>query len=401
MKGSILRWTTAIAATAVLAVPAATRAQTPPATAPQPPAASATADTQPVSPAEHIRLAKAAIENIPADSLKGKPKTQVAELKRHLSSLERAAAAPEAKAGAAATAATAGAAKAGPSWATEVAAIDKILTELTGNASPSGAAAATGPTGTAGASKDAAVALDATTSAKLLEVRTHVTAFAAAMSGTAPAANTAAPMAASPDAIAAANPPATSSAAPTATASAQPPATGSPQPPAPQPPTPSTPDPAVAGTTPQNPTPDATVDQEAAAKHLTAARDSLTQLTAMPAAAQLTGDARTQVQQLIANFNELITTKAEWRASYAKVDANLTALLGVERPDESPATPPAATPPAATPATPPTSPPTGTAGAVGTTGTTTASLDPALRAKLMEMRTHLVAFQKAAGGPGL
>jgi len=391
MKGSILRWTTAIAATAVLAVPAATFAQTPPATAPQPPAASATADTQPASPADHIRLAKAAIESIPADSLTAKPKAQVAALKRHLSSLERAAAAKDAKAGAAATAATAGAAKAGASWATEVAAIDKILTELTGNASTSGAAAPTGTAGTAGA---AAVALDPTTSAKLLEVRTHVTAFAAAMSGTAPAANTAAPMTPSPDAIAAANPPATSSAAPTATASAQPPATGSTQPPAPQPATPSTPDPAVAGTTPHS-TPDATVDQEAAAKHLTAARDSLTQLTQLPAAAQLTGDARTQVQQLIANFNELITTKAEWRASYAKVDANLTALLGVERPDESPATPPAATP-----ATPPTSPPTGTAGAVGTAGTTTVSLDPALRAKLMEMRTHLVAFQKAAGGAG-
>jgi hypothetical protein len=393
MKGSILRWTTAIAATAVLAVPAATFAQTPPATTPQPPAASATADTQAASPADHIRLAKAAIESIPADSLTAKPKAQVAALKRHLSSLERAAAAKDAKAGAAATAATAGAAKAGASWATEVAAIDKIVTELTGNASTPGAAA---PTGTAGA---AAVALDPTTSAKLAEVRTHVTAFAAAMSGTAPAANTAAPMTSSPDAMAAANPPATSSAAPTATASAQPPATGS-QPPAPQPATPSTPDPAVAGTTPQ-PTPDATVDQEAAAKHLTAARDALTQLTQLPAAAQLTGDARTQVQGLIANFNELITTKAEWRASYAKVDANLTALLGVERADESPATPPAATPPAATPATPPTSPPTGTAGAVGTGGTTTVNLDPALRAKLMEMRTHLVAFQKAAGGPGL
>ena len=34
-------------------------------------------------------------------------------------------------------------------------------------------------------------------------------------------------------------------------------------------------------------------------------------LTQLPAAAQLTGDARTQVSQLIANFNELITTQAE------------------------------------------------------------------------------------------
>jgi hypothetical protein len=120
------------------------------------------------------------------------------------------------------------------------------------------------------------------------------------------------------------------------------------------------------------------VDTDAIKRHLTAARESLSQLTQLPAAAQLTGDARTQVSQLISNFNELITTNTEWRASYTKVQANLNALVGDQRADESPA------------------PAAGAAGAVGTSGTT--ALDPALKAKLVEFRTHLMDFEKAAGG---
>jgi len=104
-------------------------------------------------------------------------------------------------------------------------------------------------------------------------------------------------------------------------------------------------------------------------------------MTQLPAAQQLTGENRTQVSQLIANFNELITTNAEWKASYAKVNTNVTALIGAETTDESPATPAA-----------------GTAGAVGTSGTTAASLDPAVKAKLVEFRTHLKEFERAAGG---
>jgi len=115
---------------------------------------------------------------------------------------------------------------------------------------------------------------------------------------------------------------------------------------------------------------------------LTAARESLSQLTQLPAAAQLTGDARTQVSQLISNFNELITTNTEWRASYAKVQANLNALVGDQRADESPAPAPAP----------------GAAGAVGTSGTT--GVDPTIKAKLVEFRTHLMDFEKAAGGGG-
>lgn len=118
---------------------------------------------------------------------------------------------------------------------------------------------------------------------------------------------------------------------------------------------------------------------EAARRHLSAARDTLSQLTQLPAASQLTGDARTQVSQLITNFNELITTNVDWRASFAKVTANLTALIGDQKADESAAAPAAGTP-----------------GAVGTSGTV--ALDPTIRAKLAEFRAHLIEFEQAAGG---
>src|ERR687892_601116 len=62
------------------------------------------------------------------------------------------------------------------------------------------------------------------------------------------------------------------------------------------------------------------LDPAAAKTHHSAARDTLRQLTSLPEAAKLQGDARTQVSQLISNFNELITTSANWRASYEKVD---------------------------------------------------------------------------------
>lgn len=131
------------------------------------------------------------------------------------------------------------------------------------------------------------------------------------------------------------------------------------------------------------------LDAAAAKTHLSAARDTLSQLTSLPEAAKLQGDARTHVSQVIANFNELITTQSEWRAAYAKVDANLTALLGPETPDAAVS---------------------GVTGAVGTAGTAGApppaapvpsgtQLDPAVRAKLVEFRKHLKEFEKAAVGP--
>lgn len=149
---------------------------------------------------------------------------------------------------------------------------------------------------------------------------------------------------------------------------AQPPA----QPPTSPPATTGAADPAA-----QPPAPAAQPDEQAAKQHLTAARNTLSEMTQLPAASQLTGDARTQVSQLITNFNELITTPMAWRASYEKVEANLNALLGSATSDESAART------------------TGTEGAVGTSGTV--AIDPAIKAKLIEFRDHLDKFEKAAG----
>jgi hypothetical protein len=149
----------------------------------------------------------------------------------------------------------------------------------------------------------------------------------------------------------------------------QPPATGT------QPPT-STSQPPATGAAQE---PAGQVDADAAKQHLTAARNSLSEMTQLPAASQLTGDARTQVSQLITNFNELITTKADWRTSFSKVETNLNALIGSATTDEAAART------------------SGTEGAVGTSGTVS-GLDPALKAKLVDFRNHLDKFEKAAGG---
>jgi hypothetical protein len=117
------------------------------------------------------------------------------------------------------------------------------------------------------------------------------------------------------------------------------------------------------------------VNQDLVKQQLTTARNTLSAVTQLPAAAQLNGEARTQVQQLISNFNELITTGADWRASYAKVESTLTTLLG-----------PAAPAPAS-----------GTTGAVGTSGTGI-TLDPAIRDMLVEFRTNLKQFERVASG---
>ncbi len=123
------------------------------------------------------------------------------------------------------------------------------------------------------------------------------------------------------------------------------------------------------------------VNQDLAKQHLTAARNVLNEITQLPAAAQLTGETRTQVQQLISNFNELITKDADWRASYAKVETTLSALLDANEP----------------------APGSGTAGAVGTSGTVTAppaKLDPAIRARLLALRKHLDNFEAVVDGGG-
>jgi hypothetical protein len=390
------------------------------------------------SPQEHLQKADAALNSIASASVSGKATAQIAQLKKHVNAMERMATNP----GPAAPAS----AKSSANWATEAAAADKILGELLASDAATGTAGASSPsepkpTGTSGVAPSKArtsVSLDDDTKAKLTSVRASLTAFAVAMTGTAasstgaaPAAATAAPAtaasaspAASPAAPAASPAaPAASPAAPTtapvtpaspspsapaapaepATATAQP-STQAPAAPATQPPAqpanptapadPSAPEaqpPAAPSTAPAAPGAQATVDADAAKRALTAARDALSQMTQLPAAAQLAGENRTQVAQLISNFNELITTSAEWRAAYAKVDSNVTALIGADTAADSTAA--AAAEP--TPATPPAN---AAPEAVGTSGAAASSLDPALKAKLVEFRTHLKTFEKAAGG---
>ena len=349
-------------------VTAATSDAVPSTTSQQPP--SAARPEQHGAAKEHIRQAQTALNDVQTASLQGKAKTKVTELKRHLDSLEKSTAG-------ASTTASKTAARGKDNWSTEVSAIDKILTELLGPATTSAVSAPAGATGTAGKTTATSMALDETTTSKLMEVRTHVIAFAASMSGAAPAALTTGEPSSAPAAAGA------TTAQPTATSAAQPQAT----PPAEAPAQPSTPSTAATASATasspaqaqQPPAGTAEVDPEGAKRHLTAARDTLGQLTQLSGAAQVQGDARTQLSQLITNFNELITTNENWRSSYDKVNANVVALLGPETPE---------------PSQPPT---TGAPVAVGTSGTAAATLDPAVRAKLVEFRNHLTQFEKAAG----
>jgi hypothetical protein len=116
--------------------------------------------------------------------------------------------------------------------------------------------------------------------------------------------------------------------------------------------------------------------QDLARKHLTDARNALSELTQLPAAGQLAGNPRQLVQQLITDFNAMLTISAGWHDSYEKVDATLNALL--EAPE----------------------PTAGTAGAIGTSGASRAAntIDPAIRTKLEEFRAHLNQFENVASG---
>ena len=131
MKRSTSRWTTAFAAAALIGVPAAGWSQTPPAATSQPPAAQQPADAPAQQgAAEHIQKAEAALNDIPTSTLPARAKSRVAELKRQLNSLEKAASS-----------------KPKDTWAKDVAAIDKTLTELLGPAAASGAATPPAATG--------------------------------------------------------------------------------------------------------------------------------------------------------------------------------------------------------------------------------------------------------------
>src|SRR5688572_21100085 len=124
MKRSTARWTTTFAAAALLGLPATGWSQTPP-SAPAPTSQQAPAAGQSGAAQEHIRKAQTALKDVEAGNLPAAAKSKVATIKRHLSSLEKSSAGtPESQT----------AAKGKSNWSTDVAAIDKILTELLGPA---------------------------------------------------------------------------------------------------------------------------------------------------------------------------------------------------------------------------------------------------------------------------
>ncbi|MEP6915164.1 MAG: hypothetical protein ABJC89_05935 [Acidobacteriota bacterium] len=445
MKRSITRWTTTLATAALLAAPVMAQTPSPqqpptqqqppahqppegqpptamppterpanpqppmaeparPTASPQAPTGSTSSSDAAVSPQEHLRLAKAALDSISSSAVTGRARTQIADLKKHMSALEKASSsAPTADRSPSAPPSKA---TASVNWGTEVAAIDKILTDLTTSDAPTattGAPSANAPTGTSGTAAKApgSVALDAETAAKLKEVRAHVVAYATAMSapkgavkeheqattaGDAPAAAPAAAPSAAPaaaaEAGAAAMPTASQNAAATPEAQSNTAATS--------------PSPAQSPATASN-TAAPQGDSSSVRQHLSEARDTLAEMTKLPAAAQLQGDARNQVAQLISTFNELITTQSNWKASYAKVQSSLAALLGSDTTDAamtaaSPSPAPAANAPAGS------NPSAGATAAnpVGTAGAAKAELDPAIRAKLVDLRRNLSEFEKAA-----
>ena len=263
------RWTstwTAMLVVGFLAVPGIGLAQTSPAAAPSA-TSSATAQDKSAqgTPQEHLQEADAALNSISPTAVSGKAKSQIADLKKHVNSLQKMTASTSADASANATSAA--------KWSTEAAAADKIFGELLSATPATGDAAASvtaepKPTGTSGTTAPKAsanansAALDEETKSKLAAARASLTAFAAAMSGTAPAA------AATASPAAAASP---TTAAPTTAASAEPSAaasTASPRPssPEPSPASPATPaaqqpaatpaqQPAAPSTPPAEPTP--------------------------------------------------------------------------------------------------------------------------------------------------
>lgn len=119
--------------------------------------------------------------------------------------------------------------------------------------------------------------------------------------------------------------------------------------------------------------------RQVALAHLNQARDHLAEMTKLPAATKLQGQARTEVNELIKNFNTLITTQGPgWQPHYEAVQRNLNTLLGKNPPK-----------PGAT----------GTTGTTGTTGAGQLELDPELRSKLEAMQQSLDRFADAAGAP--
>src|SRR5919198_322680 len=280
MKRSTARWTTAMATAALIVLPAAALAQastpqtspsqtSPAQTTPTPTSTQGQTSASSMSAADHVREAKQALAGVPATSIPAASRAKLGQLRAHLNKLDRlvATSGQAATSGGASSKSAAGAKGGTANWGTEAAAIDKLASDLE------------------------AASTDDTAKQKLTEVRRHITELASSMSGTGDQAAAVAGTT-SPDTTGANPSAASQQSTPTAAAAN---------------PTPSTTDPTAAGaqTYPAQPpaaqpsTPQAQVDAQAAKQHLSEARDALAQLTSLPEAAKLQGEARTQVSQLI------------------------------------------------------------------------------------------------------
>jgi hypothetical protein len=131
-------------------------------------------------------------------------------------------------------------------------------------------------------------------------------------------------------------------------------------------------------------------DQAMARQHLAEARRVLSEVTQLPAAAQLQGEARTQVAQLITHFNALITAQSDWKEKYTAVEQSLNPLIGENAGAAVAGTTGTTTPNPA--------PPAGTSGTTSAATGASVQLDPAIKTKLEEFRKHLTAFHAAAAG---
>jgi hypothetical protein len=361
MAGNTRTWTVAIAAAALIGTPLAASVQIPPAGAPATAAdARDTEAGQRKLADEHLHKAGATLDAIASGELPDETQTQISELQRRVRALRHAPGATEAIGRDGTPAAPAVDRKA------ELAAIDDLFVALLGtDAATRAAAPGREPVGTAGV---APAPVDESTRTQLETARTHITAYAAAIKsgdrngepqGTSATVNPAGPPGSQvPDAgdATAATSPVDPTPTPTGTS------------PTDVPQTPAAPEPAATGV--------AQADNEVTRRHLLAARNTLSELTQMPQASAITGEARTHISQLISRFNELIAATDQWREPFDGVKATLDNLLG-PRDERTPIPEPAPGEP------------------VGTTGTVT--LEPEVRAKLVEFRTHLRAFEESAG----
>lgn len=121
-------------------------------------------------------------------------------------------------------------------------------------------------------------------------------------------------------------------------------------------------------------------DEAAAKQELVQAKQALMDLTKLPEASQLQGEARNGVIQIINSFNSLVTADTNWYDRYQDVQQQLTRILGSDVSGSSASS-------------------GAESGSVGTSGAASNDVPPAIRSKLVEFRQHLSAFGKAAGAP--